>query len=380
MQICISSGHGKFIRGASGYLDEVDEARKVVERVAEIMRGAGIAVATFHDDTSDTQNENLNTIVEWHNDHIRDFDISVHFNAYQTTSKPMGCEVLYVTQDEIAFQMSDAISTAGALINRGAKLRTDLFFLNSTEEPSVLVEVCFVDSEADAQLYKKNFDAICDAIAVCFGADVPFERNPPPALPSGRNRLDMVVTGYGNFVVNVNGNEYRFGGGSNNDRVGVILQEQGDVVITINGQDFHREAKPIPTNQRGITASVFGGDSDYNVSAYDEDKVLNDSDFYVALPDRFEGGERPKVRVYNRDTGQSAIGTIEDVGPWNIDDPYWASGTRPQAEVCHMQKQPLPDGPNQGKTPSNPAGIDLSPALADKIGVDGLGAVDWEFV
>ena len=26
------------------------------------------------------------------------------------------------------------------------------------------------------------------------------------------------------------------------------------------------------------------------------------------------------------------------------------------------------------------AGIDLSPALADALGVDGMGAVDWEFV
>ena len=32
-QIVISSGHGKFVRGASGILDEVDEARDVVERV-----------------------------------------------------------------------------------------------------------------------------------------------------------------------------------------------------------------------------------------------------------------------------------------------------------------------------------------------------------
>jgi hypothetical protein len=30
--IVISSGHGKYVRGASGLLDEVDEARRVVER------------------------------------------------------------------------------------------------------------------------------------------------------------------------------------------------------------------------------------------------------------------------------------------------------------------------------------------------------------
>ena len=41
-----------------------------------------------------------------------------------------------------------AISGCG-FINRGAKKRTDLFFLNNTEMPAILMEVCFVDSEAD---------------------------------------------------------------------------------------------------------------------------------------------------------------------------------------------------------------------------------------
>ena len=48
---------------------------------------------------------------------------------------------------------------------------------------------------------------------------------------------------------------------------------------------------------------MFGGESDYNVSAYDE-QVLNDVDLYVAVPDRFEG-VRPTVRVHNRATGLS---------------------------------------------------------------------------
>ena len=94
----ISSGHGKYIRGASGYLDEVNEARRFVDRVAELLRGAGVAVKTFHDDVSHSQSENLNRITNWHNSQSRELDVSVHFNAYQTTSKPMGTECLYVTQ------------------------------------------------------------------------------------------------------------------------------------------------------------------------------------------------------------------------------------------------------------------------------------------
>jgi hypothetical protein len=164
MKIVISSGHGLYVRGASGFIDEVDEARKVVEETAEWLRKNHHSVITFHDDTSKTQSENLNTIVAFHNSQKRDLDVSVHFNAYQTTAKGMGTEVLYVTQNELAALVAEAISEAGDLINRGAKQRTDLAFLNGTGEPSILIEVCFVDSEEDVQNYNQNFEAICEAI------------------------------------------------------------------------------------------------------------------------------------------------------------------------------------------------------------------------
>ena len=65
--VCISQGHGKHIRGAADILDEVDEARMVVETTATYLRSAGMTVKTFHDDTSHDQSTNLNTIVNWHN-------------------------------------------------------------------------------------------------------------------------------------------------------------------------------------------------------------------------------------------------------------------------------------------------------------------------
>src|ERR1700747_3880214 len=102
MQIVISSGHGLYIRGESGYIDEVDEARKFVEMVAADLRAMNIDAITFHDDTSTTQSQNLETIVNFHNLQERDLDVSVHFNAYQTTSKPMGTEVLFLTQCALA--------------------------------------------------------------------------------------------------------------------------------------------------------------------------------------------------------------------------------------------------------------------------------------
>jgi len=188
VKVVISSGHGKHIRGASGYIDEVDEARLVVESVADALRESGVEVTTYHDDVSDTQSENLDRIVDFHNSKTRDLDISVHFNAYQTTQKPMGCEVLYVSSTgmEIADEVVDRICDVSGLINRGPKKRTDLAFLNGTEEPAILIETCFVDSRADCDIYAENYDVICGAIADAISGEDHGEPIPPepPEPPS----------------------------------------------------------------------------------------------------------------------------------------------------------------------------------------------------
>ncbi|HEY2242733.1 MAG TPA: N-acetylmuramoyl-L-alanine amidase [Xanthobacteraceae bacterium] len=113
MKILISSGHGANIRGASGIIDEVDEARRVVERVADFLESVEVEVDTYHDNVSTAQQENLQRIVDFHNSMARDLDVSVHFNAYEPTDKPRGAEVLYVSQEDLAAKVSAAIAAAG---------------------------------------------------------------------------------------------------------------------------------------------------------------------------------------------------------------------------------------------------------------------------
>src|SRR5580765_4732898 len=170
MRVVISSGHGLYVRGACGILDEVEEARRVVNRVAEELQSRGAAVWVFHDNTSKDQSTNLSTIVNAHNAQERDLDVSVHFNAFEQREGPVGTEVWYVTQEALAAEMSAAIASCG-FINRGAKRTTDLFFLNNTEKPAILIEVCFVDSEADAKTYEAKVYDICAAIADELGGE-----------------------------------------------------------------------------------------------------------------------------------------------------------------------------------------------------------------
>jgi hypothetical protein len=192
MKIAISAGHSAKCRGASDILDEFDENCRVATRVAEMLNGAGHQAALFIDTKSTTQDANLNAIVNWHNAQTRELDVSVHFNCYEHTSKPMGTECLYITQQELADDMATAIARASGLIDRGPKKRTDLFFLNNSEEPAILIETCFVDSSADVQIYQEHFEDICRAIAETIAGEeavAPPEPEPPDqALFQGNGR------------------------------------------------------------------------------------------------------------------------------------------------------------------------------------------------
>jgi hypothetical protein len=160
-------------------LDEVDEARLVTESLATALYAAGHAVKTYHDDVSQSQGENLERITDWHNAQgPHDLDISVHFNASEQTSEPVGTEVLYYSQKELAYKLSAAIAKVG-LKDRGGKHRPELYVLANCIAPAVLLEICFVDSEADCEIYNERYDDIIANIVALAGSEtiVPL---PPP--------------------------------------------------------------------------------------------------------------------------------------------------------------------------------------------------------
>jgi len=115
-----------------------------------------------------------------------------------------------------------------------------------------------------------------------------------------------------------------------------------------------------------VTGTVFGGPQDDQPVAYPD--VGSDWAKHpgVALPFKFRGS-RPKVTVSAN--GKSVVCPIVDVGPWNTNDPYWMTTAHPQAE----------SGTDMSGRRTNGAGIDLTPAAAAAIGLDGKGQVVWFF-
>lgn len=159
----VHAGHNSIVPGAAKYLNEVTENRKVKNKLIQMLREAGHTVYDCTDEGGDAQSKNLSNIVAKCNAHSVDLDISIHLNAGGGT----GTEVLYTSEKGKAYaaKVSAAVAAALGIKDRGAKERDDLYVLNHTKAPAILVECCFVDSTTD----RDKWDADKCAAAIVEG-------------------------------------------------------------------------------------------------------------------------------------------------------------------------------------------------------------------
>ena len=121
-----------------------------------------------------------------------------------------------------------------------------------------------------------------------------------------------------------------------------------------------------------ITATVFGGAGDLQASAYGGRVDGNKPG--VSFPYKWRGRLPPSVKV--RGPRGEGVFPVVDVGPWNTDNPeYVLNGARPAAEKQRATRSRA----QNGMVPTNDAGIDLTPAAAHIVGIEGKGKVSWEF-
>ena len=158
----VHAGHNSIVPGASKYLNEVTEDRKVKNKVIQLLKAAGHTVYDCTDDSGRTVGANLANIVAKCNKHTVDLDISIHLNAGGGT----GAEVFYYTGSAAgktkAAAVSQKVAAALGIRNRGAKSSSGLYVLKNTKATAILVECCFVDSKTDQG--KWNVDKCAAAI------------------------------------------------------------------------------------------------------------------------------------------------------------------------------------------------------------------------
>ena len=91
--------------------------------------------------------------------------VSIHCNASES-HEGRGSEAWYYSQKTLAADMSKAISLDDRSRNRGAKQSDRLSVLTVTDMPAVLVELAFIDNDADKNWLLKNWPAQVGAMAV----------------------------------------------------------------------------------------------------------------------------------------------------------------------------------------------------------------------
>ena len=170
MHIAIAGGHSAYARGASGYLDEYDCDRAFVAQLIPAFESQGWYVTDCSNDGGDERAE-LREECRIANSSGADLFIAVHFNAGGGT----GTEVWHYpgsSAEGYAEDVSREIAAALGLPNRGAKSTTGLYVINHTNMPAILIEVCFVDTEADADAWwATSWDDLCAAVVRGLGGD-----------------------------------------------------------------------------------------------------------------------------------------------------------------------------------------------------------------
>lgn len=165
MKIAVAGGHSKKCPGASKYIDEYTEDRKVAAALIDELKNRGHSVVNCSNEKS-TQLAELAEECRLANNSGANLFIAIHFNAGGGT----GTEVWHYTSSSSAKSYANKVSSAVAsklgLKNRGAKGSTGLYVLKHTSMTAILVEVCFVDTKNDADTYKKvGYQAVAAAIA-----------------------------------------------------------------------------------------------------------------------------------------------------------------------------------------------------------------------
>ncbi|MDK0636881.1 N-acetylmuramoyl-L-alanine amidase [Clostridium perfringens] len=196
MRIGIDKGHAiTGVRGASAILDEVNENRKIGNRLIQMLQEHGHTVVDCSCDTSYNVNDQLQKIVAKANAQPLDIIVSIHLNA----GGGHGTEV-YTWGNPSQFTKSKADAILKAVVescnfrNRGLK-EANFYVLRKTVAPAILVEVCFTDSQEDAK--KINAEAIARAMfkgitGVAYAPVKPVE----PVKPVGDTYFRVVVGSY----------------------------------------------------------------------------------------------------------------------------------------------------------------------------------------
>ena len=164
--VVMDAGHGGSNPGATyNGRQEKDDALALALAVGRILEQNGVDV--YYTRTTDVYESPYQKAMEG-NALGADYFVSIHRNSSPYPNQYTGIETLvynrYGEAARLARNINDQLVQVG-YEDQGVNERTNLVVLNRTEMPSVLVEVGFINTDADNQLFDERFDETANAIA-----------------------------------------------------------------------------------------------------------------------------------------------------------------------------------------------------------------------
>lgn len=164
--VVLDAGHGGPNPGATyNGRQEKDDALNLTLAIGKILEESGVEV--YYTRTTDVFESPYQKAQEA-NATGADFFVSIHRNSSPYPNQYTGVESLVYSRygeagrlaNNINFQLEEI-----GFVNHGVNERPNLVVLNSTQMPAVLVEVGFINTDADNALFDERFDDIARAIA-----------------------------------------------------------------------------------------------------------------------------------------------------------------------------------------------------------------------
>lgn len=166
-RIIIDPGHGGFDSGAVfGQRKEKDDNLRLALATGEQLEKAGYTVIyTRTEDRYDSPYEKAQIA----NNAGGDLFLSFHRNSSARTDLYHGVQALVYDEDPLAVRVAENVNAQLEKVgfdNLGIEQRKELVVLRRTTMPAVLLEVGFINSNKDNQLFDEKFDEIANAIAM----------------------------------------------------------------------------------------------------------------------------------------------------------------------------------------------------------------------
>lgn len=168
--------------GLNGILEQ-NLTRQLGNRVISKLEREGVQVFDVTVDTTGPgrqgENDSISKRVLNCNKNKVDFNVVIHFNSFH--GKGHGSEIFTWNGEKLpeAIRILDNFEKVG-LRNRGIKEGNSLGLIRSTSDPTIYIEVLFIDNQHDYEILRtKGLDILADAI-VCGLLNKPFELDKQP--------------------------------------------------------------------------------------------------------------------------------------------------------------------------------------------------------